>query len=249
MIRAGLLPAIDHGDLPGTSATTTVLMTPGARPLSTLARDVHGHRHVGVVAVAPSTTGKAPSISLLRALVATTPGLDRVIVVIDQFEELFTLCDDAVERQRFVDTLVTAACTASGPVTIVLTLRADFFGHCGAYSDLGQLLERGTALLCHMEADDLRAAIEGPALAAGLRLEPGLPELMTSDVVDEPGALPLLSHALLETWKRRRRRTLTVDGYIRGRRGTRARSRRPPSPSTEHSTPTSNSWSGASSLA
>ena len=212
VIRAGLLAAIERGDLPGANASTTVLMTPGARPLSALAA---AFATTDASALLRSLERDPRALDLAaRALVATTPELGRVVVVIDQFEELFTLCDDTVERQRFVDALVTAACTVSGPVTLVLALRADFFGHCGAYPDLGQLLERGTALLCHMEADDLRAAIEGPALAAGLRLEPGLPELMTSDVVDEPGALPLLSHALLETWKRRRRRTLTVDGYV-----------------------------------
>ena len=98
-------------------------------------------------------------------------------------------------------------------MTVVLALRADFYGHAAAHPDLAAWLDRGSTLLCPMSADEVRAAVEGPADLAHLRLEPGFVELIVHDVGEEPGALPLLSHALLETWRRRSHRTLTVAGY------------------------------------
>ena len=109
--------------------------------------------------------------------------------------------------------LLAAAGRRTTPITTVVAIRADFYGHCAAFPELAALLDAGSTLLCPMAPDEIRAAIEGPAELAGLHVEPGLTELILRDVGDEPGALPLLSHALLETWRRRTRRTLTVAGY------------------------------------
>ena len=109
--------------------------------------------------------------------------------------------------------MVVAATARGGPTVVVLALRADFLGACGFDPDLSRLIESNLALMGEMRPDDLYEAIEGPARFAGLRLEPGLADLVVRDVAHEPGGLPLLSHAMLETWVRRRRRTLTVDGY------------------------------------
>ena len=132
---------------------------------------------------------------------------------VDQFEETFTLCDDAEERSRFVDVLLGAAAAPGGPVFVLLAMRADFFGFAASVPGLAAALEASTSLLGPMDEDALRAAIEGPARIAGLKIEPGLVDLMLRDVAGEPGSLPLLSHALLETWKRRSDRTLTLAGY------------------------------------
>ncbi|HET6954888.1 MAG TPA: WD40 repeat domain-containing protein, partial [Acidimicrobiales bacterium] len=126
---------------------------------------------------------------------------------------LFTLCRDEHERGGFVDLLVHAATRAGGVTTVLLAVRADFYGHCGAHPELARLVGAGTTLLSPMTRHEMAAAIGGPARVAGLRLEPGLAEVVLRDLGDEPGALPLLSHALLETWKRRRGRMLTHDGY------------------------------------
>jgi hypothetical protein len=137
----------------------------------------------------------------------------RSLVVVDQFEELFTLCHDAFEREAFVDNLLGLIEAGGRPVGIVIALRADFYAHCAQYPDLRRALAEHQEYLGPMGPEELRWAIEGPAKRAGWDLEPGLVDLLLRDVGEEPGALPLLSHALLETWHNRRGRRLTVRGY------------------------------------
>jgi WD40 repeat protein len=134
-------------------------------------------------------------------------------VFVDQFEEAFTVCHDPDERRRFVDRLLTAPLDPAAAISVVLAVRADFVGLCAADPALGAALEASDLFLGPMDADDLRQAVEGPARAAGLRLEPGLVDVVLADVDQQPGALPLVSHALLETWRRRDDRTLTLAGY------------------------------------
>ena len=136
------------------------------------------------------------------------PSPDAVLVV-DQFEEVFTLCSDSAERTRFLTGL--AALAAQVPV--VISMRADRLGALAAHADVARLVERGLYLLGPMDEAGLRAAVTGPARRAGLLLEPGLVDLLVREVQGEPGALPLLSHALRQTWERREGRTLTVAGY------------------------------------
>jgi class 3 adenylate cyclase/energy-coupling factor transporter ATP-binding protein EcfA2 len=133
------------------------------------------------------------------------------LVVVDQFEEVFTLCRDEQERAAFIDALLDRA---TGGVRVVVVLRADFYGHCAAYPRLAGALEERQALVGPMSEEELRRAIERPAEHAGLLLEPGVVEGILRDVVGRPGALPLLSHSLLETWKRRSGRMLTLIGYL-----------------------------------
>src|SRR4051794_198254 len=130
-----------------------------------------------------------------------------VLVVVDQFEEIFTLCDDAARRQAFIDALL----ASHGPV--VIGLRADLYGQLGAYPELARAVADNQVLLGAMSDAELERAVSKPARLAGLRLEPGLVELVLRDVTGEPGALPLLSHALRATWERRDGRTLTVEAY------------------------------------
>jgi WD40 repeat protein/class 3 adenylate cyclase len=136
---------------------------------------------------------------------------DAELVVVDQFEEVFTLCRDEEERLAFVDHLLDRA---EQGARVVVVLRADFYGHCAAYARLAAALEDHQALIGPMTEEELRRAIERPAEQAGLVLEPGLAEGILRDVLGEPGALPLLSHSLLETWRRRSDRMLTLLGYL-----------------------------------
>jgi WD40 repeat protein/DNA-binding SARP family transcriptional activator len=135
------------------------------------------------------------------------------ILVIDQFEELFTLCHNEPQRAAFLDSLF------SGIRDILIVLRADFYAHCAQYPRLRETLCARQEYIGPMDAAELRRAIEEPACQNGWDFEPGLVELILRDVgvsegnPPEPGALPLLEHALLETWKRRRGRTLTLKGY------------------------------------
>jgi WD40 repeat protein/class 3 adenylate cyclase len=136
---------------------------------------------------------------------------DASLLVVDQFEEVFTLCRDEEERREFIDALLEAAAHGA---RVVIVLRADFYGHCATYPRLASVLEKRQALVGPMTEEELRRAIERPAEHAGLLLEPGVVEGILRDVVGRPGALPLLSHSLLETWKRRSGRMLTLIGYL-----------------------------------
>ncbi len=136
-------------------------------------------------------------------------GTSRTLVV-DQVEELVTVCRDGRQRSAFLDAVV--GHTASG-AAVVAALRADRLGELTEHRGFARLVERGLYLLAPMSEPDLRSAIEGPARRAGLLLEPGLVDLLVEEVSHEPGALPLLSHALAQTWGQREGRTLTVAGY------------------------------------
>ncbi|MEU2925547.1 WD40 repeat domain-containing protein [Streptomyces sp. NPDC007251] len=153
------------------------------------------------------------------------PDESRPVVVVDQFEEAFTLCADEADRRTFIQ-LLHAACTPSAdsdepaPVLVVLGIRADFYEQCLGYPELADALQHRHMVLGPLTGAELREAVTGPAKAVGLELEPGLAELIVREVsADGPrgahdaGVLPLLSHALLATWQRRKGGRLTLAGY------------------------------------
>jgi WD40 repeat protein/DNA-binding SARP family transcriptional activator len=221
LVRAGLLPALGDGVLPGSERWRQVLMRPGEHPMAELAR-------AGARAGVPGggddddddTTaegGKAGDDPMpwwgtgervLRALA----GERRLLLVVDQFEEVFTTCRDEAERAAFLAALTEGA-WADRHVTVVVAIRADYYGHCAAEPGLAGLLAANHVLVGPMDSDELRRAIELPARRAGLRLEPGLSAAMIGEVAAEPGGLPLLSCALLEGWQHRRGRTMTLAAY------------------------------------
>src|SRR5215217_5637449 len=183
VLRAGLLPALAGGVLPGSNGWTQALIRPGEQPL--------------------------------RALGRATRRLARewhAVLAVDQFEELFTACQDEAERAEFADSLVRAA--RAGTV-VVLAVRADFYGRCAAYPELSQLLGANHVLVGPMSRDELSRAIERPAERVGLIVESELVESLLGDVEGEPGALPLLSTALLELWRGRDGRRLRLAAYAR----------------------------------
>jgi WD40 repeat protein/tRNA A-37 threonylcarbamoyl transferase component Bud32 len=153
------------------------------------------------------TPGSDAAAELERSLSAGPPSL----LIVDQLEEVFTLCPDESGVGRFFDRLMDLA--AARTTSIVLVLRADFYGRCASHPRLAAAIAEHQHLLGPMPLDELRRAIEGPAQAGGLRFEPGLVDAMLADVEGEPGALPLLSHALYESWARRNGRVLTLAGY------------------------------------
>ena len=163
-----------------------------------------------------------PGTKPLDALTAVTSARRAPILVVDQCEEAVTLCSDPDEQAAFFSELVAYA----GRAPLVVALRADRMGEVSTHAAFARVVERGLFLLGAMGAEQLRACIEGPAHQAGLLLEHGLVDLLVREVEGEPGALPLLSHALRETWTNREGRTLTVAGYqaTGGIRGAVARS-------------------------
>jgi WD40 repeat protein/DNA-binding SARP family transcriptional activator len=148
-----------------------------------------------------------PGAHPMSSLAVASSSQPTTVLVVDQCEEAVTLCADGAERSRFF----TALADHVGPV--VVALRADRLGDVAAHPKFAALVERGLYLLKSMDETGIRAAIEEPARRAGLLVEPGLVDLLVRDVEGEPGALPLLSHALLQTWAHREGRTLTVAGY------------------------------------
>ena len=165
----------------------------------------------GVVGAA--LAGEVEGVERARIL---TPGAEprleatgdpRELVVVDQFEELYTLCEDPARRDAFIDGLLAL------PSPVVIGVRADLYGRLSDHAELARAVADNQILLGAMGDEELERAITEPARVAGLRLEPGLVELILRDVAREPGALPLLSHALRVTWEQRDGRTLTVEGY------------------------------------
>jgi WD40 repeat protein/DNA-binding SARP family transcriptional activator len=151
------------------------------------------------------TPGAHP-VESLRAL----PGRGQVpMLVVDQCEEVFTLCTGTEEREQFLAALVAHANVAP----LVLALRADRLTDVASHAAFARIVQSGFYLLPSMDEGDLRDAIEQPAAMAGLTLEAGLVDLLVGEIAGRAGALPMLSHALAETWQRREGRTLTVAGY------------------------------------
>ncbi|MFE6967591.1 BTAD domain-containing putative transcriptional regulator [Agromyces sp. NPDC057679] len=151
-------------------------------------------------------SGATPLPRLRDAFAERTDG----VVVVDQFEELFHsgLPDAHVDE---AGGLIAAA--VAGGQRVIVAVRADFLSTCATRPGIGPMFATGVHLIGPLTSDGLREAIEQPAALAGLRLEPGLIELIMRDAAGAPGALPYVSHALVETWSRREGATLTVAGY------------------------------------
>ena len=184
VMRAGLLPELASGVLPGGETWKQVLIRPGEHPL-----------HEWTDAVAEVDDGEP------------------AVIAIDQFEETFTTCEDESERGAFISELAHATEDRHGRYVVVIALRADFYGRCAAYPELAGQLAANHVLVRSMQRDELRRAIELPARRVGLRVDTELADALVADVKDEPGALPLLSTALLELWQRRDGRRLRSSVY------------------------------------
>jgi WD40 repeat protein/tRNA A-37 threonylcarbamoyl transferase component Bud32 len=196
VLRAGLLPALAGGVLPGSGGWRRLLLRPGERPLQELRRVL-------------VSGAKDPLAEALEAL----PANERLLLAVDQLEELFTACRSEAERAAFADTLARAAADPEGRAVVVVALRADFYGRFAAYPGLAELLGANHVLVGPMQASELRRVVELPAGRVGLRVEPELADALVDDVEREPGALPLLSTALLELWQKRQDNALALAAY------------------------------------
>jgi serine/threonine protein kinase/WD40 repeat protein/DNA-binding winged helix-turn-helix (wHTH) protein len=212
VVRAGLLPALREGRLPRSAEWFVVTMLPGANPYEELeAALLH-------VAVNPPTSlleqlDSGPK-GIARAVKRTIPGgQHELLLVIDQFEELFTQSDPAV-ADRFIEGLATAVTDSTARLRVVVTLRADFFDRPLADHRLANMLGDATVPVGALNPGALAAAISGPAQRVGIRLEPSLAAALLADASGHAAALPLLQYMLTELFDHRVGDCLTHEAYI-----------------------------------
>ncbi|MDX1687201.1 MAG: protein kinase [Candidatus Promineifilaceae bacterium] len=212
LVRAGLIPALWEGQLPGSERWFVAEFTPGDRPLDELG--------VALLRVAADQAGNLrqqllrDASGLLRAAKLILPRDDsELVLVIDQFEELFSLVEDETERAFFLDLLATAVTAPRSRVRVVLTLRADYYDRPLHYPEFGRLVRRHMETVLPLRAEELEQAIVRPPEAVGVTYERGLVATMIDDVLYQPGALPLLQYALTELFEERDERTLTHEAY------------------------------------
>jgi hypothetical protein len=217
--RAGLVAALNHDAIPGSSRWPVAILRPGPDPIESLA--------VALSRAVNAGQGASPLADLIAALQRSEKALHlttrqslsenafdmRLVVLVDQFEELFTLCCKEELREALVRNLLYAAKVVQGQTLVILTMRADFYGKCAANAELAAALSDHHCLVGPMAEDELRQAIERPSQLVGGELEGGLVDLLLRDVRNQAGALPLLQHALLELWQKRDGRRLTVKTY------------------------------------
>ena len=148
--------------------------------------------------------GRSPQQSLVDAGVADKPD---ALLVVDQLEDVFTLCQSQIDRAAFLDAIV------DHPGGLAVTVRTDLVDEFAVFGEFAQLLSSCQIVLDRLDGDALIRTVEEPARRCGLVVEDNLATLAAAEIGDAPGALPMLGHALRETWLRRDGRTLTVAGY------------------------------------
>jgi tetratricopeptide (TPR) repeat protein len=224
LVRAGVIPALRKGEpladgaLPpsGSPRWDIRVLTPTAHPLEALAAALTRGADSLTALSELSTDLKANPRALLLAARSLLDKQEkpRLLLVVDQFEEVFSQCREESERRAFLDALLAAVDPQDEqPISVLILLRADFYARLAQYDQLRELVVKQQEFIGAMNRDELARAIVLPAAQGNWKIQEGLVEVMLNDIGAEPGALPLLSHALLETWKRRRARTMTLSGY------------------------------------
>lgn len=215
LVRAGLLPALRAGALPDSQHWYYYSpMVPGSNPLAAL-----------TAAVQPSDTSEAELVESQSERLRSDAGhlcalVDElndgpVVLVVDQFEELFTLCADPEACQAFVDNLICLAQSPGPRHTVILTMRTDFESRLALFPDLQPLFEHAQVRVTPMSAAELHEAIVSPAESVGLKFEEGVVDALVRDMLGEPAALPLLQFTLLRLWENRERNRITWEAYHR----------------------------------
>ncbi|MBE9030659.1 pentapeptide repeat-containing protein [filamentous cyanobacterium LEGE 11480] len=168
--------------------------------------------NLGWCVLKPIVPGTEPMETLAEAIADVNPGSsEKTLLVVDQFEEVFTLCRDKAVQSQFIQRLINLP--AAQGTAVVVTMLADFVDACLADGDLTQAIQTDAVWLGPMGESELKAAIEQPAIVQGAQLESGLAELILRDVADEENCLPLLEFALSELWEKRSDNVLTFDAY------------------------------------
>lgn len=214
LVRAGLLPAIDHGAISDSDTWVQVVVTPGSTPVKSMAAEL------------ATVSGAVSPGHVAERLVAGTEGLHevagavlaergpgaRLLLVMDQFEELFVL-GDAGQAEVVVSALRHATSRLDRKVVVVVTLRADLYDRAAEVPGMADWLSRMQFVVPPMTGDQIEQVVMGPAVRSGAALEDGLLARVIADGSGEPGTLPLLQHLLWELWERRTERVMTRGAY------------------------------------
>ena len=212
LVRAGLISAIKSGALTSSDRWPVILFTPGANPVNELE-----YQLVKVLGRLQIQHSSLNGISkdhwwrmIAEAISETTGG---ALVCIDQFEELFTFDHDSEVVEEFLNSLQSLVESTDSRIHLVLTIRADFYGKSSRFPWLAKIINDNQLLVGPMTRAELRDAIVTPAMGVGLRLEDALVDSVLDEAGGAAGSLPLVSHALVETWKRRTGNLLTLENY------------------------------------
>ncbi len=213
LIKAGMIPALRQEAIPGAHKWFIADMVPGTHPLEELE-----------LALLPIAVNPPPSLlepmqkderGMLRTIRRILPDEEdaTLLLFIDQFEELFTLVEDDKRRQHFLNSLLEALNAPRSPLRVVVTLRADFYDRPLQIQPLAQLFKENSEIILPLTQEELTWAIQEPARQTGVGIEPSVITAMVADVVEQPGALPLLQYALTELFEERQDHTMTLAAY------------------------------------
>lgn len=208
VVRAGLIPALRNGAVQGSKSWLITTLVPGSDPVANLAAAL---KRVSVRDFDVTAMLRSDHHGLSRAIDRSLPNEAQceLLLVLDQFEELFTLAHSEGETRLFIGLIATALKDPNSRLRILCTLRADFLDRPLQYPELASLMRERTALVPAMSLDELERAIVGPARRVGLIFEEGLVAAILDEVSDQLGALPLLQYALSELFVKRKGRELT----------------------------------------
>jgi hypothetical protein len=213
VVRAGLIPALRQESLPHTALWYIAVMTPGTQPVESLAAALED--------VAPRTVpdlyaqlyaSERGLLTLVDSLLPPDPAVE-LLLVIDQFEELYTQLSDSALRLHLLESLMAAIYDPQSRLRVVVTLRADFYDRPLSEPGFGTLLQARSEWVLPLDERELTDAIVKPALQMGVRPEPSLVREILADVEEQPGALPLLQYALRDIFEQRDGDLMTLARY------------------------------------
>ena len=216
LVRSGLIPSLQGGFMAGAGSSWRIAtMRPGEDPIGNLARALDARDVLGVDGEFGSTNGIVLDATLRRSTLglveavrqARIPGDENVLVLVDQFEELFRfrrsrqIERSSDEAAAFVKLLLEATPQQARPIYVVITMRSDFIGDYMDFRGLPEAVNAGLYLVGRMTRDGLRAAVAGPVAVAGASVTPRLVNRILNDLGDDHDQLPIVQHALMRMWE------------------------------------------------
>ncbi len=221
LARAGVLYALRHDlGIAGSSEWPVLDLTPGGDPAKSLALKLIEFEGgpagaVRLIATVDSVQGHKDLLDSAAGMALKDAPKKRLIVLVDQFEEVFSSGADLKTRNAFIDNLICAATTRGGQIVVLLTLRSDFYGNCAEHAELAAILPGNHRIVTALAEKELRDAIVLPAQQVGCDVEPSLVNLLLKQSENQPGSLPTLQFVLFKMWQAKKGRELTMTDYLR----------------------------------